>query len=89
MNYTWHEPKRQANLKKHGLDLADAFQVFDGPVMTRENPRDYEGEQRFNSTGFLGAALVTLSHTENSRAIHIIPMRKASTHESREFYSYL
>jgi uncharacterized DUF497 family protein len=31
MEFTWHEPKRQQNLKKHGFDFADAHRVFDGP----------------------------------------------------------
>lgn len=38
---------------------------------------DYHGEQRFNSTGFLGKAIVTICHTETEHEIHIIPMRKA------------
>lgn len=64
MNFTWHEPKRAANLKKHGFDFADATQVFNGPTMTVEDARDYGGEQRFNCTGFLGLTIVTISHTE-------------------------
>ncbi|GHU19520.1 hypothetical protein FACS189475_06870 [Betaproteobacteria bacterium] len=72
MKFTWREPKRQANLKKHGFDFADAKRVFDGPVMTHEDKRQ-EGEQRFNSTGFLGTAIVTVCHTETENEIHIHP----------------
>jgi uncharacterized DUF497 family protein len=89
MEFTWREPKRQQNLKKHGFDFSDAHRVFDGPVMTLEDGRDYGGEQRFNSTGFLDAWVVTVSHTENDDEIHIISMRKAEHHEIDEFYSYL
>jgi hypothetical protein len=37
MNFTWRETKRQSNLKKHGLDFADAQKVFDGPAATTED----------------------------------------------------
>ena len=36
MNFTWHEPKRQANLKKHGVDFATAGRVFAGPTLLRQ-----------------------------------------------------
>lgn len=81
MNFTWHEPKRQASLQKHGLNFADAEQVFAGPTMTLEDTRDYRGEQRFNTTGFFGMAIVTICHTETESEIHIISMRKATPHE--------
>lgn len=60
MNFTWHERKRATNLRKHGFDFADAEQVFSGPTMTQEDARDYDGEQRYNTTGFLGLAIVTI-----------------------------
>lgn len=88
MNFTWHESKRKTNLKKHGFDFSDAEQVFSGPTMTVEDGRDYDGERRFNSTGFLGTALVTICHTETMNEIHIISMRKAEPHEIDTFSRY-
>ena len=89
MNFTWKAAKRTSNLKKHGLDFADAEQVFDGPTITEEDARDYDGEQRFNSTGFLGMAIVTICHTETAAEIHIISMRKAEPHEIETLSRYL
>jgi len=89
MKFTWHEPKRSKNLKKHGFDFADAKQVFDGPTITVEDVRDYNGEQRFNTTGFLGTVIVTICHTETDDEIHIISMRKAENHEIDELSSYI
>lgn len=89
MNFTWHEPKRRSNLKKHGFDFADAQQVFSGPTMTLEDKRPYHGEQRFNTTGFLDMAIVTICHTETDDEIHIISMRKAETHEIETLSRYL
>ncbi len=54
MIFTWKAAKRVTNLKKHGFDFADAERVFSGPTITVEDTRDYDGERRFNSTGFSG-----------------------------------
>ncbi len=89
MDFTWKATKRTSNLKKHGFDFADAEQVFNGPTITEEDVRDYDGEQRFNSTGFLGTAIVTISHTETESEIHIISMRKAEPHEIDTLSRYL
>lgn len=89
MKFTWQESKRQTNLKKHGFDFAAASQVFDGPTFTLEDARDYSGEQRFNSTGFLNTSIVTICHTETDDEIHIIPMRKAEPHEINILAQYL
>ncbi|MFO1433385.1 MAG: BrnT family toxin [Candidatus Competibacteraceae bacterium] len=89
MKFTWNSAKRRANLKKHGFDFAEAERVFDGPTVTVEDPRDYGSEQRFNSTGFLGTAIVTICHTETEDEIHIISMRKATSDEIHTLAQYL
>jgi len=90
VKFTWHEPKRRSNLKKHGFDFADAEEVFTGPTLTEEDDaRDYDGEQRFNTTGFLGTQIVTICHTETASEIHVISMRKADLHEIETLSKYL
>jgi uncharacterized protein len=89
MNFTWQESKRASNLVKHGFDFQQAQLVFNGPTMTLEDARDYQGEQRFNTTGFLGIAIVTICHTETDDDIHIISMRKAEPHEIDTLSRYL
>lgn len=89
MKFTWHAAKRTANLKKHGFDFTDAERVFAGPTITVEDGRDYAGEQRFNTTGFLGAQIVTVCHTESDNEIHIISLRKAEPHEVDTLARYL
>jgi uncharacterized DUF497 family protein len=89
MNFTWKAAKRTSNLKKHGLDFADAEQVFHGPTITEEDTRHDDGQQRFNSTGFLGMTIVTICHTETADEIHIISMRKAEPHEIDTLSRYL
>ena len=89
MDFTWHSAKRMTNLKKHGLDFADAEQVFSGPTITLEDTRDYDGEQRFNTIGLLGVQIVTVCHTETEDEIHVISMRKAEQHEIELLSRYL
>lgn len=89
MKFTWKAVKRTANLKKHGFDFSDAEQIFKGPTVTVEDVREYDGEQRFNSTGFPGKAIVTICHTETEGEIHIISMRKADLHEIETLSRYL
>jgi len=89
MDIHWHDRKRHANLHKHGLDFADAAQVFAGPTLTTEDTRTDYGEQRFNTLGLLGTSVVCICHTETDDAIRIISMRKAEPHETEHFFSYL
>ena len=89
MDFTWHSAKRMTNLKKHGLEFADAEQGFSGPTITLEDTRDYDGEQRFNTIGLLGVQIVTVCHTETEDEIHVISMRKAEQHEIELLSRYL
>jgi len=81
----WNQRKRQSNIKKHGLDFADADQVFDGVTFTYEDDRIAYGEQRAVTLGLLNGILVSIVHTEQSDHIRVISMRKATKHE-REIY---
>ena len=85
MNFTWNDAKRQANLKKHGLDFADASRVFAGHTLTRPDTRFSYGEARFSTVGLLGVEAVVIAHTETEDTIQVISMRKAERHE-REYY---
>lgn len=82
MNYQWDPVKASANVKKHGVEFADAVGVFDDPgALTIEDP-DSEGEQRFLTLGldFLGRLLV-VAYTYRGDAIRVISARKATRKE--------
>ncbi len=44
MKFEWDEAKRQTNLRKHGLDFADVWKVFRGPMLARLDRREDYGE---------------------------------------------
>jgi hypothetical protein len=46
VRFTWQEVKRKQNLKDHGLDFADAREVFEGATYTFEDDRFQYEERR-------------------------------------------
>ena len=86
MRYVWDERKRRANLKKHGLDFADAWKVFAGAMVLIEDDREDYGEQRLLGIGLLEVLVVVVVHTEGSSTIRVISMREAERHEKDRYY---
>lgn len=82
MHYSFDPIKRASNLRKHGLDLADAPQVIEsGQTLTFEDHRFDYGEERFVTLGPLRGTLVVVVTAESEDHIRIISMRKADRHE--------
>jgi uncharacterized DUF497 family protein len=86
MRFTWSDAKRKLNIEQHGLDLVDAPRVFEGPTFTYEDDRFDYSEQRFVTLGILDEFVVSIVHTETSRVIRIISLRKATKHEQAIFF---
>lgn len=89
MQFIWDEAKRQINLKKHGLDFADAHKVFDGAIILFEDNRFEYSEQRMIAVGLLDITVVVVVHVENDDIIRIISMRKATKNEQKLYYRNL
>ena len=85
MRFTWDEAKRDRNLSDHGLDFADAAEVFAGPTFTFEDDRFDYGERRFVTLGILRGMVVSMVHTETPRTIRVISFRKATKNEQAIF----
>ena len=82
MNYQWDPAKVTANIKKHGVEFADAVGVFDDPgAITIEDP-DSEREQRFLAIGLdvLGR-LIVVAFTYRGDDLRLISARKATRKE--------
>lgn len=86
MRYTWDETKRYANLKKHGLDFADAEKVLASPLVLIEDRRQDYGEQRMIGIGMLDFLVVLIVHVEDNEEIRIISMRKADSDETDLYF---
>ena len=86
MNLEWDPEKNKDNIRKHGLDFADAWQVFDAPLLTALDTRADYGEDRFISIGILKNFVVVIVYNEPKEdTIRVISLRKAVKHERKRF----
>ena len=82
---TWDEPKRQANIKKHGLDFVACDAIWDHFTVTREDKQQDYGEARLVCFGLLNGEEVVMVYTERPRGTHVVSLRKAEKHEARYY----
>ena len=83
--YGWDAQKARANLRKHGVDFADAATVFDDPRgLTRDDP--HPREERFVTLGLdaLGRLLVVCWCSRGDE-FRIISARRANRAETLQY----
>lgn len=83
---TYDEAKRLANLRKHGIDLAQCAPVFDAPLQSDEDKRMAYGEQRLKSLGWLNDRVVVLIWAEREAGPHLISCRYGDKHETNHYF---
>jgi hypothetical protein len=84
MKIVWDEPKRQANIATHGLDLADAESFDWETAIVVPGHKAKSGRPRFRAIGVLGDELVTLVFSPlGAEAISVISLRPASRAERK------
>jgi len=90
MHYEWDETKRRTNLRKHGVDFADAVGVLEDPA-GRTIEDDADGEMRCITLGcdFIGRVLYVVWTERNAETIRLISARKASPGEARQYQESL
>jgi len=78
MKIVWDEPKRQANLAKHGLDFAQLSMEF-----FEEARLEAARQHRFIAIGALSgiAVIAVVFRPLGSEAISVISMRRANVTE--------
>jgi uncharacterized DUF497 family protein len=86
MDVVWNESKRRSNITKHGLDFADATIVLAGLTYTFEDTRFEYGERRYVTLGMLYDTVVLIAHTETTKELRIISMRKATKNEQTLYF---
>ena len=87
--FEWDNRKSAANLKKHGVDFADAETVFyDESAVTIQG--DFVGERRFITLGIDALArILVVVYTWRGDRIRIISARKATPRERFQYESNL
>ena len=90
MSFEWDENKRAENVGKHELDFADAWQIFDAPMLVDIDDREDYGEIRFVGFGFLKNFVVAIVFTEpDEQTIRVISLRRALKYEREYFEKYI
>lgn len=90
MQFEWDEAKNQSNIHKHGLDFADAREIFTMPMLIAPDDREDYGEDRWIAIGLLRSNVVVVVYVQRDQdVIRIISLRKALTHERTEYEQIL
>ena len=78
MEFVWDEKKNRLNIKKHGFDLADAWQVFNKVLLASPDDSQDYGEERWIGIGMLnnGIVVVVVFVEKDDNTIRIISMIK-------------
>ena len=83
--FEWDENKRRSNIIKHGIDFADATQVFrDAAAYTYISTRGGR-ERRFVSVGLMSGLLIAVIFTIRGQNIRIISARAARRIERQTY----
>jgi uncharacterized DUF497 family protein len=83
--FEWDENKRRSNIVKHGIDFADAMQVFRDPAAYTFTSTRGAREQRFVSVGAMSGSLIAVIFTIRGRVIRIISARTARRIERQTY----
>jgi uncharacterized DUF497 family protein len=87
MKFEWDENKNRKNIRKHGIDFADAVEIFRHPILTSlDNRKDY-GEDRWCGIGLMKntVAVVIYLEWDGENRIRLISVRKALQHERKKY----
>ena len=83
---TWRKDKRTENIRKHGIDLADAEAFEWEAALVEEDLTESYEEQRFRAIGPIGNRLYVYAYTENEDGSdHAISLREAEKSERRYY----
>ncbi len=86
MRLEWDEAKNRANIRKHGLDFADAEEMFHGPILASADLEEDYGERRWIGIGAIGERIAAVIFAERGAdTIRIISLRRADYEERKEY----
>lgn len=90
MRFEWDPGKNLLSIAKHKLSFETAKLIFQDPQIHSELERVVDGEERWQSIGYLNNVLTVLvAHTvrdeDGEEIIRILSARKATPHERRRY----
>jgi uncharacterized protein len=85
VTYQWDKDKAAANLRKHGIDFADAVSVFSDDLAIT-TPDERFDEERFITVGLDGfGRVLVVVYTWRAQKIRLISARPATRQERRQY----
>ena len=89
MQYEWDNGKAAENLRKHGVDFADAIAALEDPNRLEEiDTRSEYSEERIQVIGMVrGDVLFVIVTLRGEDSCRIISARKATRHEQDRYYA--
>ncbi len=82
MDYEWDEPKRQSNLRKHGLDFIDADLVFEAPIKVTVDT-SHADDGRYADLAEVNGRVLMLVYSLRRQTVRCISLRVASRRERK------
>jgi uncharacterized DUF497 family protein len=86
MEFDWDEAKNRSNIQKHGLDFADAKELFRGVLVVEPDTREDYGERRWVGLGLIHGRVAHVVFAEREPdTIRIISLQKATKRENEQY----
>ena len=85
MRFEWDENKNEKNIRKHGIDFTDVYEIFNGVMIVTLDERVDYGEDRYIGVGFLKSIIAIVVFIEVDDIIRFISARRANKHEIKIF----
>jgi uncharacterized protein len=86
MTFEWDPKKNELNIEKHGVNFADAEQVFRSPMIVHGDFRKRYGELRYIGLGLLNRRVIAVAFTlRNPDVVRVISMRRANRREAKQY----
>ena len=86
MNFEWDAGKNRSNIRKHGSDLADAAETFQGALLVGPDTREEYGESRWIGIGMIRHPIAVVAFAERAEeTVRIISVRKANHNERKQY----
>jgi uncharacterized DUF497 family protein len=83
--FDWDPAKREANLRKHGVDFVRAVAVFESWTLEWSDVWRRDGEYRVVAVGEAGDQVLTVVYTWRGGRRRIISARRSSGKEARAY----
>ena len=86
VSFEWNEEKRRQNLRKHGVEFADAVSALEDEEALTSADEDSDEEDRFVTLGadLFGRILVVV-YTWRGDTVRLISARKATALERQQY----